>query len=86
MGKVAVHHDGHESAYVSIPSVPSSLILYIQCRARVPIPYCLSFPNDGHISTALVLGPCPTHTPKPHLLHHYPRSLGVKAVLTLALH
>ena len=40
------------------------------------------FPNDGHVPAAFPLDQL--IAPSPHLLDHYPRSLGLKAILTLA--
>jgi hypothetical protein len=54
-GKVAVYLNGRRVCGAS-PSFPFPIILYIQCRARVPFRCWLSFPNDGYGFTTLALG------------------------------
>ena len=43
------------------------------------------FPNDGHGLAAVAWALAPTCTSTSHLLDHYPRSLGIKAVITLRM-
>jgi hypothetical protein len=79
-GKSSSAFNGRESAVRFHPFHPplffaSNVVLSSHSIIGYP------FPNDGYVSAALALG---ARRPIPSL-DHYPRSLGVKAVLTLVL-